>query len=209
MEMILESDCDTKSLEDEDTSHSGTNTNSDKMTLWTQRAQISHSGQYTSSTVLVVYRFTDSPSRLWWTVVPHITEDSTPVSIFMLYSEMILLLMEENQINYHQWLDTMDEGQSPLPDVTVQEMYLFLAIMCRWCVMRILWKITEQHKNSFIWPFMKILSNMTNSFTHCIPAFLLGGGGGTRRVEPGPDASYDQLWESSMIYMLNMLKITV
>lgn len=63
--------------------------------------------------------------------MPYITEDSTPASIFMLYSEMILLLMEENQINYDQCLDTLDEGQSPLPDMTVQEMYLFLAIMCR------------------------------------------------------------------------------
>jgi len=30
MELILECDCDTKSSEDEDTPHSGTNTNSDK-----------------------------------------------------------------------------------------------------------------------------------------------------------------------------------
>jgi len=56
----------------------------------------------------------------------------------MFYSEIILLLMEENQINYHQCLDTLDEGQSRLSDMTVQEMYLFLAIMCRWCMMRIL-----------------------------------------------------------------------
>jgi len=34
-----------------------------KMTLWTQPAQTSHSGQYTSLTVPVVHRFTDSPSK--------------------------------------------------------------------------------------------------------------------------------------------------
>ena len=31
--------------------------------------------------------------------------------------------------HYHQYLDTLDEERSPLPDVTVQEMCLFLAII--------------------------------------------------------------------------------
>jgi hypothetical protein len=128
-------------------------------------------------------------------------------SIFMFYSEIILLLMEENQINYHQCLDTLDEGQSRLSDMTVQEMYLFLAIMCRWCMMRILWKITEQHKNSFTWPFMEILSNMTNSFTH-LDSWIFMGKGKKQGGGLEPDASYDQLWASSMIHMLNTLKIT-
>ena len=73
-----------------------------------------------------VYR---GPSGLWQTEAPHITEDSTPLSIFMvLFFEIIQLLVEETNRYYHLYLDTLDEGQSPLPEVTVQEMHLFLAI---------------------------------------------------------------------------------
>jgi hypothetical protein len=49
----------------------------------------------------------------------------------MLFSEMLVLLMEENQINYYQCFDTLDEGQSHLPDVSDQEIHLFVAIICR------------------------------------------------------------------------------
>ena len=33
--------------------------------------------------------------------------------------------MEETE---YQYLDTSDEGKSPLPEVTVQEIYLFMAV---------------------------------------------------------------------------------
>jgi len=54
---------------------------------------------------------------------------------------------------------------------------------------------------------MEILSNMTHSFTHLDSRIFIGGRG-DKRGKPGPDASYDQLWASSMIHMLSKLKIT-
>jgi hypothetical protein len=38
------------------------------------------------------------------------------------------LLVEETNRYDHQYLDTLHEGSSPLPDLTIQEMYLFLSI---------------------------------------------------------------------------------
>jgi len=47
----------------------------------------------------------------------------------LFFFEIIQLAAEETNRHYHQYLDTLDEVQSPLPDVTVQEMSLFLAII--------------------------------------------------------------------------------
>ena len=47
----------------------------------------------------------------------------------LFFFEIIQLLVEETNGYYHQYLDTLDEGRSPLPDVTVQEMCLFLTII--------------------------------------------------------------------------------
>jgi hypothetical protein len=44
------------------------------------------------------------------------------------FFEIIQLLVEETKRYYHQCLDALDEGQSPLSDMTVQEMCLFLAV---------------------------------------------------------------------------------
>jgi len=46
----------------------------------------------------------------------------------LFFVEIIQLLVEETNRYHHQYLDTLDKGQSLLPDVTVQEMFLFLAI---------------------------------------------------------------------------------
>jgi hypothetical protein len=47
-----------------------------------------------------------------------------PLSIFMLFFvDIIQLLVVETNRYYHQYLDSPDEGQSPLPDVTLKEMY--------------------------------------------------------------------------------------
>jgi hypothetical protein len=37
--------------------------------------------------------------------------------------------VEETNRCHHQYLDTLDKEESPLPDVTVQEMCLFVAII--------------------------------------------------------------------------------
>jgi hypothetical protein len=62
----------------------------------------------------------------------HLTllKTTPPLSIFMLFFfKIIQLLLEEKNRYYHQYLDTLHEGQSPLPAMTVQEKYLFLAII--------------------------------------------------------------------------------
>jgi hypothetical protein len=47
----------------------------------------------------------------------------------LLFLEIIHLLVVETNRYYHQYLDTLDKGQSVLPDMTVQEMCSFLAII--------------------------------------------------------------------------------
>jgi hypothetical protein len=41
------------------------------------------------------------------------------------------LLVEETNRFYHQYLEAAAEGHSPLPDVTLQETYLFLSIIAQ------------------------------------------------------------------------------
>jgi hypothetical protein len=47
----------------------------------------------------------------------------------LFFLEIMQLLVEESNRYYHQYLDTLDEGRSPLHDVTIWEMYLFLSII--------------------------------------------------------------------------------
>jgi hypothetical protein len=77
-----------------------------------------------------VHQFTgDTPGKRQ-NVAPHFNQDMTPYSIFMLYfASVITLLAEETNRYYHQYLDTLDDGPSPLPDVNESEIFLFLAII--------------------------------------------------------------------------------
>jgi hypothetical protein len=48
---------------------------------------------------------------------------SLPLGIFILFSfEFVQLLVEESNRYYNQYLGTIDEGCSPLPDMTILEM---------------------------------------------------------------------------------------
>jgi hypothetical protein len=61
---------------------------------------------------------------------PHVNKDSTPLCVFMLFfTEIIHLLVEETNRYYQQYLDSLEDGHSPLPDVTDSEMFLFLGII--------------------------------------------------------------------------------
>jgi hypothetical protein len=65
-------------------------------------------------------------------MAPHINKNSTPCSILMLYfAYVITLLVEETNKYYQQYLDILDDGPSPLPDVTESEMFLFLVIIAQ------------------------------------------------------------------------------
>jgi hypothetical protein len=61
---------------------------------------------------------------------PHINNTSNPLAVFMLFfAEVIGLLVVETNRYYHQYLDTIDQGPSPLPDISEAEMFLFLGII--------------------------------------------------------------------------------
>jgi hypothetical protein len=46
----------------------------------------------------------------------------------MNFAAVIILLMEETNWCYQQYLDFLDSGPSPAPDVTESEIFLFLAV---------------------------------------------------------------------------------
>jgi hypothetical protein len=56
-------------------------------------------------------------------------KDSSSLSILMLFLfEIMQLFVEETKRYYYQYLDILGRGHISLPDVTIQEMYLFLSI---------------------------------------------------------------------------------
>jgi hypothetical protein len=73
----------------------------------------------------------------------------------MLYfASVITLLVKETNRYYHQYLDTLNDGPSPLPDITESEMFLFLAIIIQmrhdiWDSLADYWSTIEQ----FLTPF--------------------------------------------------------
>ena len=73
--------------------------------------------------------FTQGPRQKKENEAPHINDASSPFSIFLLYFvETITLLVVETDRYYHDHLDTLDEGPSPIPDMTEAEVLVFLAI---------------------------------------------------------------------------------
>jgi hypothetical protein len=76
-----------------------------------------------------VHNCTGSPRGKKSNEAPHINDSSSPLSIFLLFfAEVITLLVVETNRYYHYYVDTLDNGPSPVPDVTEHEISLFLAI---------------------------------------------------------------------------------
>jgi hypothetical protein len=74
-----------------------------------------------------VHNFTGAPNGKIIEAA-HITPESTPLSVLLLFfAEIITLLVVETNRYYHQFLDNFDDGPSPLRDVTEAEMLAFLA----------------------------------------------------------------------------------
>jgi hypothetical protein len=104
----------------------------------------------------------------------HIYDSSSPFSSFLFFffwAEVIKLLVTETNWYYHHYLDTPDDGLSPVSDVTEYEMFLFTAVTVQLghCIQN--WQMeyctTMDH---FYTPFY---SNMIkwDRFLH-IPSFL-------------------------------------
>jgi hypothetical protein len=71
--------------------------------------------------------------------------------------EIIQLLLDETNCYYKQYIDTLDEGPTPLRDVTVQEIYLFVAVVFQMGhdqrdTLKDYWSIAE----NFLWLLMAI-----------------------------------------------------
>jgi hypothetical protein len=77
-----------------------------------------------------VHPFTGDTPGTRQNLALHFNKDPAPYSVFMLYfASVITLVVEETNRYYHQYLDTLDGGPSPLPDVTESELFLFLVII--------------------------------------------------------------------------------
>jgi hypothetical protein len=74
----------------------------------------------------VAHTFTGAPRGKKNNEVSHINDGSSPLSVFLLYfAEIISLLVVEINRYYHDYIDRLDEGPSPEPDVTKAEMFVF------------------------------------------------------------------------------------
>jgi len=59
----------------------------------------------------------------------HINDGSSPLSLFLLYfAEIITLLVVETNCYYQDYVDRLDDGPSPEPDITQAEIFVFLAL---------------------------------------------------------------------------------
>jgi len=76
----------------------------------------------------VVHTFIEAPKGKS-SEAAHITSESTPLSVLLLFfAEIITLLVVETNWYYQQYLDNSDEGPSPQHEVTEAEMFAFLAM---------------------------------------------------------------------------------
>ena len=58
-----------------------------------------------------------------------ISDGSSSLSFLLLYfAEIITMLVVETNCYYHDYIDRLDDGPSPEPDVTEAEMFVFLAL---------------------------------------------------------------------------------
>ncbi len=77
----------------------------------------------------LIHNFTGGPRGKRDKRAPHINDGYSPLSVFWSYfAEIITLLVVETNRYYHDHLNRLDGGPSPLPDVTEAEMIVFLVI---------------------------------------------------------------------------------
>ena len=78
----------------------------------------------------VAHTYTGGPRGKKDNETSHINDGSSPLSVFLLYfAEIITMLVVETNRYYHDYIDRLDDGPSPEPDVTEAEMFVFLALM--------------------------------------------------------------------------------
>ncbi|PNF17185.1 hypothetical protein B7P43_G06584 [Cryptotermes secundus] len=129
---------------------------------------------------------------------PHVNKDSTPLCVFLLFfREIIHLLVEETNRYYHQYLDSLEDGPSPLPDITDSEMFLFLGVIIQMGhdirdQIRDYWATAEQFLTSFYGKTLK-----RDRFLHILRFlhFTDNNAGIDRQAD-----NYDRLWKIRTIF---------
>jgi hypothetical protein len=107
------------------------------------------------------------------------------------------LLVEETNRYYHQYLETVAEGCSPLPNITKPEMYLFVSIIVQMGPdqrdrLKDYWSTLEQ----FLMAFYR--NTMKQDRLLCILRFLHFS---DKKNEPDKtDENYDRLWKIRTIF---------
>jgi hypothetical protein len=157
---------------------------------------------HTHATSTRIHQFTGDKTGMRQNMASHINKDSTPDSVFMLYfAAVITLVAEETNQYYRQYLDMLDNGPSPAPDITECEMFLFLAIIAQMGhdirdSLKDYWTVTEQFRTPF---YSKTMT--CDWFLHILhyPHFS-----DNQNAIDNNDPNYDRLWKIRCIFdMLN------
>ncbi|PNF35735.1 hypothetical protein B7P43_G16134 [Cryptotermes secundus] len=144
----------------------------------------------------VVNNYSGGAAGLNINEAPHVNKDSTPFCVFMLYSGIIRLLVDETNRCYHQYLDTLQDEPSLQPEVTDSEMFQFLGIIIQMGHdirdrLKDYWSTAEQFATRFYSNTMKC-----DRFLHILCFLHFADNTKTDRNAD----SYDRLWKIRTIF---------
>jgi hypothetical protein len=117
------------------------------------------------------------------------------------FAAVIPLVVQETNRYYRQYLDTLDNGPSPAPDITECEMFLFLAIIVQMGhdirdSLKDYWTVTEQFRTPF---YSKTTTRDT--FLHILRYLPFSN---NQNSTDNNDPNYNKLWKIRRIFeMLN------
>jgi hypothetical protein len=153
--------------------------------------------QQTGATHTRIHQFTGDKPRKRQNVALNINNDSTH-SVFMLYFAAVSsLLVGETNRYYRQYLDTLDERPSPVPDITESEMLLFLALIIQMGhdvrdSFKDYWTVSEQLLTPF---YSKTMTH--DRFLHILRHLHFAN---NKNAIDSNDPKYDRLWKIRRIF---------
>jgi len=143
----------------------------------------------------VAHTYTGGPRGKKDNEASHINDGSSPLGVFLLYfAEIITLPMVETNRYYQDYLDRLDNGPSPEPDVTEAKMFVFLALTI-WMGHGVRDKLTDYWSTlgQLYTPFYGTMMKR-DQYLH-IPCYLHFT---DNRNEPDrTDKNFDRLWKIS------------
>jgi hypothetical protein len=104
-----------------------------------------------------VFAFTGPPSGVNRSAAPDVNAESSPLSLFMLFSRQIFqLLLEETNRYFHQYMTSKNTASisAQSPDITIGEIYTFFAIIIQMghdehSCLKDYWSREEQYRTPF------------------------------------------------------------